>query len=190
MEKFVKFSGLVAPIDHSNVDTDAVIPKQFLKSIHRTGFGPNLFDEWRYLDHGAPGKDNSNRPLNPKFVLNDKRYQGASVLLARENFGCGSSREHAVWALRGAGVKAVIAKSYARIFFRNAINNGFLAIECPEAVDIVQTGDEVEIDLAAGRLRNLTSGKEASFVPLSDFAREMIEDGGLLPHIQKKAAKA
>src|SRR5262245_49784323 len=119
-----------------------------------------------------------------------KRVKPVDLVIAGDNFGCGSSREHAVWALRGAGIKVVIARSYARIFFRNSINNGFLAIECSEAVEIAKTGDEVEIDLAAGRLRNLTNGKEAGFVPLSAFARELIEDGGLLPHIQKKAKSA
>jgi hypothetical protein len=107
MEKFTVYEGLVAPLDRANVDTDAIIPKQFLKSIHRTGFGPNLFDEWRYLDHGEPGKDNSSRPLNPDFVLNQPRYQGASILLTRKNFGCGSSREHAPWALDQYGFRAI-----------------------------------------------------------------------------------
>jgi len=128
MEAFTQHTGLVVPLDRSNVDTDAIIPKQFLKSIKRTGFGPNLFDEWRYLDHGEPGMDNSQRPLNPDFVMNKERYQGASVLLARENFGCGSSREHAPWALADYGIKAVIAPSYADIFFNNCFKNGILPI--------------------------------------------------------------
>src|SRR3982750_671696 len=128
MEKFTIYEGLVAPLDRANVDTDAIIPKQFLKSIHRTGFGPNLFDEWRYLDHGEPGKDNSSRPLNPDFVLNQPRYQGASILLTRKNFGCGSSREHAPWALEQYGFRAVIAPSFADIFFNNCFKNGFLPI--------------------------------------------------------------
>jgi 3-isopropylmalate/(R)-2-methylmalate dehydratase small subunit len=128
MEKFIKMTGLVAPMDRSNVDTDAIIPKQFLKSIKRSGFGPNLFDEWRYLDHGEPGMDNSGRPLNPDFVLNQPRYQGASVLLARENFGCGSSREHAPWALLDFGFRVIIAPSYADIFFNNCFKNGILPI--------------------------------------------------------------
>jgi len=132
MEKFVTFQGIVCPLDRSNVDTDAIIPKQFLKSIKRTGFGPNLFDEWRYLDHGEPGIDNSNRPLNPDFVLNDPRYQGASILLTRENFGCGSSREHAPWALADYGFKVIIAPSYADIFFNNSFKNGILPIILPE----------------------------------------------------------
>ena len=128
MEKFTQLDGLVAPLDRANVDTDAIIPKQFLKSIKRSGFGPNLFDEWRYLDHGEPGQDCSNRPLNPDFVLNQPRYQGAQILLARENFGCGSSREHAPWALLDYGFRAVIAPSFADIFFNNCFKNGILPI--------------------------------------------------------------
>ncbi|NVK22713.1 MAG: 3-isopropylmalate dehydratase small subunit [Kangiellaceae bacterium] len=128
MDAFTQHKGLVVPLDRANVDTDAIIPKQFLKSIKRSGFGPNLFDEWRYLDHGEPGMDNSKRPINPDFVLNFPRYQGASVLLARENFGCGSSREHAPWALEDYGFKAVIAPSYADIFFNNCFKNGILPI--------------------------------------------------------------
>jgi len=128
MEKFKTFTGIVAPMDRPNVDTDAIIPKQFLKSIKRTGFGPNLFDEWRYLDHGEPGMDNSRRPLNPDFVLNQERYQGAQILLARENFGCGSSREHAPWALEDDGFKVIIAPGYADIFFNNCFKNGLLPV--------------------------------------------------------------
>jgi 3-isopropylmalate/(R)-2-methylmalate dehydratase small subunit len=132
MEPFRIHTGIVAPIDRANVDTDAIIPKQFLKSIKRSGFGPNLFDEWRYLDHGEPGMDNTNRPLNPKFVLNDPRYDGASVLIARRNFGCGSSREHAPWALHDYGFRALIAPSYADIFFNNCFKNGLLPIVLTE----------------------------------------------------------
>lgn len=132
MKKFNLLDGLVAPMDRANVDTDAIIPKQFLKSIKRTGFGPNLFDEWRYLDHGEPGQDNSKRPLNPEFVLNQPRYQGASILLARKNFGCGSSREHAPWALEQYGFRAVIAPSFADIFFNNCYKNGLLPIVLTE----------------------------------------------------------
>lgn len=128
MQKFTLLTGLVAPLDRANVDTDAIIPKQFLKSIKRSGFGPNLFDEWRYLDHGEPGIDNSKRPLNPDFVLNQPRYQGAQILLARENFGCGSSREHAPWALEDYGFRAIIATSFADIFFNNCFKNGLLPI--------------------------------------------------------------
>lgn len=128
MNKFTVLDGLVAPLDRANVDTDAIIPKQFLKSIKRTGFGPNLFDEWRYLDHGEPGRDNSKRPLNPDFVLNQPRYQGAQILLTRENFGCGSSREHAPWAIDGYGFRAIIAVSFADIFSNNCFKNGLLPI--------------------------------------------------------------
>jgi len=128
MEKFTVLKGLVAPMDRANVDTDAIIPKQFLKSINRTGFGPNLFDEWRYLDQGEPGMDNSKRPLNKEFVLNQPRFQGAQVLLARENFGCGSSREHAPWALLDYGFRCILAPSYADIFFNNCFKNGILPI--------------------------------------------------------------
>jgi 3-isopropylmalate/(R)-2-methylmalate dehydratase small subunit len=119
---------VVCPLDRANVDTDAIIPKQFLKSIERTGFGPNLFDEWRYLDHGEPGQDCSNRPLNADFVLNDPRYRGARILLARENFGCGSSREHAPWALADYGFRVIVAPSFADIFFNNCFKNGILPI--------------------------------------------------------------
>ena len=133
MEKFTIYEGLVAPLDRANVDTDAIIPKQFLKSIRRTGFGPNLFDEWRYLDHGEPGQDNTHRPLNPDFVLNQPRYQGASILLARKNFGCGSSREHAPWALEQYGFRAIVAPSFADIFFNNCYKSGLLPIVLAEA---------------------------------------------------------
>lgn len=128
MKKFESFTGLVAPLDRSHVDTDAIIPKQFLKSIKRSGFGPNLFDEWRYLDHGEPGQDCSDRPLNTEFVLNQERYQGASILLTRENFGCGSSREHAPWAIADYGFKVILAESFADIFYSNCFKNGILPI--------------------------------------------------------------
>ena len=132
MEKFTIHTGLAAPLDRENVDTDAIIPKQFLKSIHRTGFGPNLFDAWRYLDPGEPGQDPASRKPNPDFVLNQPRYQGATVLVARKNFGCGSSREHAPWALQQYGFKAIIAPSYADIFFNNCYKNGLLPIVLPD----------------------------------------------------------
>lgn len=132
MQAFTTHEGIVAPLDRENVDTDLIIPKQFLKSIKRTGFGPNLFDELRYLDHGEPGMDNSKRPLNPDFVLNQPRYKDASILLARKNFGCGSSREHAPWALMQYGFRAIIAPSYADIFFNNSFKNGLLPIVLPE----------------------------------------------------------
>ena len=129
MEKFVRKEGLVAPLDRANVDTDAIIPKQFLKSIKRTGFGPNLFDEWRYLDRGEPDADSTGRPLNKDFVLNRSRFIGATVLLARENFGCGSSREHAPWALLQFGIQTIIAPSFADIFYNNSLKNGLLLIK-------------------------------------------------------------
>jgi 3-isopropylmalate/(R)-2-methylmalate dehydratase small subunit len=136
MQKFTEIASIVAPLDRANVDTDAIIPKQFLKSISRTGFGPNLFDEWRYLDYGEPGQDCTQRPVNPQFVLNQPRYQGAQILLARENFGCGSSREHAVWALYDYGFRVLIAPGFADIFFANCFKSGILPIVlAPEIVD-------------------------------------------------------
>jgi len=134
MQKFEVHRGLVAPLPRANVDTDAIIPKQFLKSIRRTGFGPNLFDQWRYLDRGEPGMDNSRRPLNQEFVLNQARYKNASILLAGKNFGCGSSREHAPWALLQFGFRAVVAPSFADIFFNNCTKNGLLPVALPQAV--------------------------------------------------------
>lgn len=154
MEKFTKFTAIVAPMDRANVDTDAIIPKQFLKSIKRTGFGPNLFDEWRYEDVGEPGRDNSKRPLRKDFVLNQPRYQGAQILIARENFGCGSSREHAPWALKDYGFDVIIAPSFADIFFNNSFKNGILPIVLDEqTVDglfkeiFAREGYELTIDL-------------------------------------------
>jgi len=142
MDKFTIHKGVVAPMDRDNVDTDAIIPKQFLKSIKRSGFGPNLFDEWRYLDHGEPGQDPASRKPNPDFVLNQPRYQGASVLIARSNFGCGSSREHAPWALQQYGFRAILAPSFADIFFNNCFKNGLLPIVLPESA-IARLFDEV-----------------------------------------------
>ena len=143
MQAFTVHKGLVAPMDRENVDTDAIIPKQFLKSIARTGFGPNLFDEWRYLDKGEPGQDPASRRPNPDFVLNSPRYQGASVLIARRNFGCGSSREHAPWALDQYGFRAILAPSFADIFFSNCFKNGLLPIVLPEE-EIARLFDEVK----------------------------------------------
>lgn len=154
MEKFTKHTGKVVPINRANVDTDQIIPKQFLKSIKRTGFGQNLFDQWRYMDTGYPGQDCSQRPLNPDFELNQSRYQGASVMLAQDNFGCGSSREHAPWAILEYGIRCVIAPSYADIFFNNSFKNGLLLVVLKK--DIVeqlhrevatQEGYELTIDL-------------------------------------------
>jgi len=159
MKKFTTLTPLVLPLDRANVDTDAIIPKQFLKSIRRTGFGPNLFDEWRYLDHGEPGMDNSTRAVNPAFVLNLPRYRNATILLARENFGCGSSREHAVWALLDQGFRVVIAPSFADIFFNNCFKNGVLPIVLEAAAvvrlfqDVALTaGYTLNIDLPAQRI--------------------------------------
>lgn len=156
MQAFNRLDGLVVPLDRANVDTDAIIPKQFLKSIKRTGFGPHLFDEWRYLDHGEPGMDCARRPPNPEFNLNQPRYQGASILLARENFGCGSSREHAVWALDEYGIRCVIAPSFADIFFTNSFKSGLLPLRLPvETVDrlfkavAAQPGYRLTVDLLA-----------------------------------------
>lgn len=170
MEKFALLDGLVAPLDRANVDTDAIIPKQFLKSILRTGFGPNLFDEWRYLDHGEPGMDNSKRPLNPDFVLNQARYHGASILLTRKNFGCGSSREHAPWALDQFGFRAVIAPSFADIFFNNCFKNGLLPIVLSEEnVDYLfkqvreNEGLHLQVDLEAQTVGLKTTGESFSF---------------------------
>ncbi len=154
MDKFIKETGVVAPLDRPNVDTDAIIPKQYLKSIKRSGFGPNAFDDWRYLDPGEPGMDNSTRRINEDFVLNQQPYDQASILIARENFGCGSSREHAVWALTDFGFRAVIAPSFADIFFNNSFKNGLLPI--PLGADVVdglfkkvaaKTGYQLTIDL-------------------------------------------
>jgi 3-isopropylmalate/(R)-2-methylmalate dehydratase small subunit len=165
MEPFRLHTGIVAPLDRANVDTDAIIPKQFLKSIKRSGFGPNLFDEWRYLDHGEPGQDHSRRPRNPDFVLNEPRYQRASILLARRNFGCGSSREHAPWALLDYGFRALIAPSYADIFYNNCFKNGLLPI--------VLTENEVDRLFHAVKAFpgfNLTIDLESQTVQTSDGA--------------------
>jgi 3-isopropylmalate/(R)-2-methylmalate dehydratase small subunit len=160
MQKFTLLNGLVVPLDRANVDTDAIIPKQFLKSIKRSGFGPNAFDEWRYLDHGEPGMDNSKRKVNPEFVLNQPRYQGAQILLTRENFGCGSSREHAPWALEDYGFRAIIATSFADIFFNNCFKNGLLPIRLSaEQVDALfkaveaNVGYKLVIDLELQTIR-------------------------------------
>lgn len=159
MDKFNKFTAIVAPMDRANVDTDAIIPKQFLKSIKRSGFGPNLFDEWRYEDVGEPGKDNSKRPLRKDFVLNQPRYQGAKILLARKNFGCGSSREHAPWALKDYGFDVVIAPSFADIFFNNCFKNGILPIVLDENIvddlfneTFAEDGYQLTIDLEARKI--------------------------------------
>lgn len=182
MEKFNKFSGVVAPLDRSNVDTDAIIPKQFLKSIKRTGFGPYLFDEWRYLDHGEPDMDCSNRPLNTEFVLNNKRYSSAQVLLTRENFGCGSSREHAPWALADFGFKVVLAPSFADIFFNNCFKNGILPLVLDDAVieglfakATSEQALEMTVDLLVQELR-LSDGQTIGF-EVDEFRKHCLLEG-------------
>jgi 3-isopropylmalate/(R)-2-methylmalate dehydratase small subunit len=163
MKKFTTLTAIVAPMDRANVDTDAIIPKQFLKSIKRSGFGPNLFDEWRYLDHGEPGMDNSKRPLNPDFVLNQPRYHDAKILLTRENFGCGSSREHAPWALEDDGFRVIIAPSFADIFFNNCFKNGILPIVLDAAIV-----DELFKDVYANEGYQLTVNLEEQTITKPD----------------------
>lgn len=182
MEKFKKFSGIVVPLDRSNVDTDAIIPKQFLKSIKRSGFGPNLFDAWRYLDIGEPGMDNSQRPINPDFVLNEARYKNASILLARKNFGCGSSREHAPWALQNFGIRAIIAPSFADIFYNNCFKNGLLPMRLGDK-DIDNLFNEVHaspgyclhIDLASQAIK--TPGGDVISFDVDVFRKHCLLNG-------------
>ena len=182
MQKFERLEGLVAPMDRANVDTDLIIPKQFLKSIKRTGFGVNLFDELRYLDEGQPGQDVSQRPLNPDFVLNQPRYQGAQVLLARRNFGCGSSREHAPWALEDFGFRAVIAPSFADIFYNNAFKNGILLITLPEEqVDRlfaeVEANEGYRLDIDLEHQRVVTPGGEILEFEVDAFRKHCLLEG-------------
>ena len=206
MDKFTVFTSKVVPLDRPNVDTDAIIPKQFLKSIRRTGFGPNLFDEWRYLDHGEPGQDCSGRPLNPDFVLNQPRYAGAQILLGRENFGCGSSREHAVWALTDYGFRVVIAPSFADIFRNNAFKSGLLPIQLEPAlverlfqaaraedftltVDLAQqlltssTGDSIPFEVDAFRRHCLLEG-------LDDIGLTLQQADAIRAYEQRRRAEA
>lgn len=182
MRSFTLHTGLVAPMDRANVDTDLIIPKQFLKSIQRSGFGPNLFDELRYLDKGEPGRDNSSRPINTEFPLNFPRYTGASILLARENFGCGSSREHAPWALEEYGFRAIIASSYADIFYNNCFKNAILPIVLPE--DVVsqlfsdmyaQEGFELTVDLPSQNV--LTNDGRSFAFDVDDFRKHCLLNG-------------
>ncbi len=170
MEKFTLLNGLVAPLDRANVDTDVIIPKQFLKSIKRSGFGPNLFDAWRYLDHGEPGMDHARRALNPDFVLNQPRFKGASILIARKNFGCGSSREHAPWALLDYGFRCVIAPSFADIFYNNCYKNGLLPVVLPETevdrlfYDVASfPGFRLIVDLGKQEVSTLDASRAAHF---------------------------
>ncbi|MFC0269216.1 3-isopropylmalate dehydratase small subunit [Kushneria aurantia] len=182
MKKFERLQGLVAPLDRANVDTDLIIPKQFLKSIKRSGFGPNLFDELRYLDEGYPGQDCAQRPRNPDFVLNQPRYEGASVLLARRNFGCGSSREHAPWALEDFGFRVIIAPSFADIFFNNAFKNGLLLITLDDdtveqlfqAVEATP-GYRLDVDLSAQRIHR-PDGDIIAF-EVDPFRKYCLENG-------------
>ncbi len=182
MDKFVRLEGLVAPLDRANVDTDAIIPKQFLKSIKRSGFGPNLFDEWRYLDVGQPEADCTNRPKNPDFLLNQPRYQGAQILLTRQNFGCGSSREHAPWALLDFGFKVIIAESFADIFFNNCFKNGILPIVLSaEQLDVLFTqvqatpGYKLVVDLENQKIV-CPDGKAIAF-NVDPFRKECLLNG-------------
>ncbi|MEJ2644170.1 MAG: 3-isopropylmalate dehydratase small subunit [Gammaproteobacteria bacterium] len=182
MDKFETFSGLVMPLDRANVDTDAIIPKQFLKSVRRTGFGPNLFDEWRYLDHGEPDQDNSRRPLNPEFVLNEPRYAGARILLARDNFGCGSSREHAVWALQDYGFRVVIAPSFADIFYNNCFKNGVLPIrlgadEVDRLFQQVQAAPDYRLTVDLQAQTVTTPGGEAYGFEVDAFRKHCLLNG-------------
>jgi 3-isopropylmalate/(R)-2-methylmalate dehydratase small subunit len=182
MEKFERMSGLVAPLDRDNVDTDAIIPKQFMKALGKTGFGPNLFDGWRYLDQGEPGADNARRPLNPQFVLNQQRYQGAAILLARRNFGCGSSREHAPWALLQYGFKVIVASSFADIFRQNCYKNGILAISLAEAAidrlfmrTLASEGYALTVDLAGQSIGE--AGGETWQFAIDAFTRTCLLEG-------------
>ena len=182
MEKFVRSEGLVAPMDRANVDTDSIIPKQFLKSIKRTGFGPNLFDSWRYLDRGEPGRDNSGRPLNPDFVLNYPRYRGATVLIARGNFGCGSSREHAPWALLQYGFTAVIAPSFADIFYDNSLKNRLLLIKLDARIvdqlfreTLATEGYRLAVDLEQQTVT--TPGGESFRFDIDPFSKHCLLNG-------------
>ena len=192
MRKFTLLDGLVVPLDRANVDTDAIIPKQFLKSIKRSGFGPNAFDEWRYLDHGEPGMDNSKRPLNPDFVLNQPRYQGAQILLARENFGCGSSREHAPWALVDFGFKAVVSTSFADIFCQNSLKNGLLPIIVDRGTHaLLKPGTTVTVELSSQTL-SIDGGPSVTF-PIDSFSKTCLlenldELGYVLKHESAIAA--
>jgi 3-isopropylmalate/(R)-2-methylmalate dehydratase small subunit len=181
MQPFQNFSGIVAPLDRANVDTDAIIPKQFLKSIKRSGFGPYLFDELRYLDHGEPDMECSNRPLNPDFVLNDPRFSSAQILLARENFGCGSSREHAPWALADFGFRVILAPSFADIFFNNCFKNGILPIQLEgDLINVLfekasaATPLRIAVDLPA-QLLTLDNGNQIPFTVDAGNKQRLLE---------------
>jgi 3-isopropylmalate/(R)-2-methylmalate dehydratase small subunit len=182
MDKFTRIEALVAPLDRDNVDTDAIIPKQFMKALGKTGFGPNLFDAWRYLDEGEPGADNARRPLNTQFVLNQARYQGAALLLARRNFGCGSSREHAPWALLQYGFRVIVASSFADIFRQNCYKNGILAISLDEQVvdqlfvrTLATHGYALSVDLAGQTIAE--PGGSAWSFDIDPFAKSCLLEG-------------
>ncbi len=186
MEKFTKITAIALPLDRANVDTDAIIPKQFLKSIKRSGFGPNLFDEWRYLDQGEPGMDNSKRPVNTDFVLNQPRYAGAEILLARDNFGCGSSREHAPWALEDFGIRVIIAPGFADIFYNNCFKNGLLPIILPEETvehlfNVVEAneGFQLTVDLEQQKIISVQSSAVDINIDfeLDKFRRQCLLEG-------------
>lgn len=181
MQAFTQHTGLAVPLDKANVDTDQIIPKQYLKSIHRTGFGPTLFDDWRYLDPGEPGTDHSTRRVNPDFVLNEARYQGATVLLARQNFGCGSSREHAPWALMEYGFRAIIAPSYADIFYNNSFKNGLLPVileptQVDQLFDFVESNEGAQITVDLEQMQVIAGEMRFGF-ELDEFRRECLLKG-------------
>ena len=179
MKKFTSLSSIAMPLDRANIDTDAIIPKQFLKSIKRSGFGPNLFDEWRYLDHGEPGMDNSKRPINPEFVLNDPKYSEAQILLTRRNFGCGSSREHAPWALLDFGIRCVIGPSFADIFYNNCFKNGMLPIvlkqkQLDELIEYSKRKEFIEISLSE---QSIKLGNTLISFEIDSFKKKCLLEG-------------
>ena len=181
MNEYTIHSAKMVPLDRSNIDTDQIIPKQFLKSIKKTGFGPNLFDSWRYLDSGFPGQDNSKRQLNPEFVLNDKKYKGSEVLISKENFGCGSSREHAVWAMQDYGIKCVIAQSFADIFYNNYFKNGLLAISLSkdsieELFSLSEKGENIHVDLINQVILDSNELEIVKF-EIEDFRKNSVLEG-------------
>ena len=181
MNEYTIHSAKMVPLDRSNIDTDQIIPKQFLKSIKKTGFGPNLFDSWRYLDSGFPGQDNSKRQLNPDFVLNNKKYKGSEVLISKENFGCGSSREHAVWAMQDYGIKCVIAQSFADIFYNNCFKNGLLAISLSkdsieELFRLSEKGENIHVDLINQVILDSNELEIVKF-EIEDFRKNSVLEG-------------
>ena len=179
MDKFKHIISKVIPLDRSNVDTDAIIPKQFLKSIKRTGFGPNLFDEWRYLDHGEPGMDNSKRSINPDFVLNKPQFKDSKILLVRENFGCGSSREHAPWALLDFGIKVIIAESFADIFFNNCFKNGILPItlQKDEIEELFSETETKTLEIEVNLEKQFVKSSKAYSFEIDEFKKSSLLNG-------------